>query len=484
MAKRRNPPRKRFRRKLNGHSEHAPLAAIAPVIAEKQIFEPIHRAVIIPQKTVHFRPTDKLVFVVLGILSGAETVSDINHTLRVDEPLLRAFGYDACADQSVLQQTLNASAAENVVQLETALSQIWTRENRTVRLLDNAARKGKMVTIDIDLSGLPASKNAEGSTKGYFSRKRGTYGRQPARVLVADTQEIVAESLYPGNTLSCQAFKAMVGKMEQQLSLETKAQRRLIRLRLDGGFGTDANINHALWKGYHILAKMYSGKRAKKLSGSVTQWVDAPTASQKEKGRPSTRQAGWVTTPHRYGGKTRQVAIGTPNPKRKGGWCYRVLVTSDMQDDLATVLQDYDLRGGVPENSFCQSNQGLALRRRRKHRFVAQQMLTLLSQLAHNLVRWLKGWMTDALERQIPAESNAESHLLSQPLKLAIRTIKGYGIKRFVRQILGLGGRVLLKGTKVKRLVLHPSYPLIDRIITALEALLLPYQIHIGVGKT
>ena len=161
-----------------------------------------------------------------------------------------------------------------------------------------------------------------------------------------------------------------------------------------------------------------------------------------------------------------------------------MLVTSDMKTDLEAILQDYDLRGGVPENSFCQSNQGLALRRRRKRGFVAQQMLTLLSQLAHNLILWLKGWMTDSLSRQMPTQIDADSHLLSQPLKLAIRTIKGFGIKRFVRQILGLGGRVLLKGHQVKRLVLHPAYPLIDRITAALDSLLKPYRIHVGVGKS
>ena len=45
----------------------------------------------------------------------------------------------------------------------------------------------------------------------------------------------------------------MVQKMELILSLETKAQRKLIRLRLDGGFGTDENINYALWRHYHLL---------------------------------------------------------------------------------------------------------------------------------------------------------------------------------------------------------------------------------------
>ena len=484
MANRRNPRRKRVRRKLTAHSEHAPLAALAPVIAEKEIFSPIHRHIEIPQKTVDYRPTDKLVFVVLGILAGAETVYDINHTLRVDEPLLRAFCSDKCADQSVIQQTLCASVAENVVQFEDALEQIWTQHNRCVALLKDATRAQKIVTIDIDLSGMPASKNAEGSTKGYFAGKRNIYGRQLARVVFSDTSEIVAEALYPGNTLSMKVFKQMVIKMEQRLHLETKAQRALIRLRLDGGFGTDANINYALWRGYHILAKMFHGKRAKKLAKTVTEWVDAPTATQTAKNLPSTREAGWVTTPHRYGRTTRQLAIRSPNPKKKGNYCYRVLVTSDMAASMATILVDYDARGGVPESSFCQSNQGLAQRKRRKHKFVAQQMLTLLSQLAHNLIIWLKGWMTSSLSQHLSTFNNEDSHCVSQPLKLAIKTISGYGIKRFVRQILGLGGKVIIKGNRVKRLILHPSYPLIARIITALQSLLKPYQIHIGVGKT
>ena len=484
MANRRNPRRKRVRRKLTAHSEHAPLAALAPVIAEKEIFSPIHRHIEIPQKTVDYRPTDKLVFVVLGILAGAETVYDINHTLRVDEPLLRAFGYDTCSDQSVTQQTLNASIAENGIQLEAALEQMWTQHNQCGALLKDAACQQKIVTIDIDLSGMPASKNAEGSTKGYFSGKRNIYGRQLARVVFADTSEIVAEALYPGNTLSMKVFKQMVARTEKRLNLETKAQRSLIRLRLDGGFGTDANINYALWRGYHILAKMFHGKRAKKLAKTVTEWVDAPTATQTAKNLPSTREAGWVTMPHRYGRTTRQLAIRTPNPKKKSSYCYRVLVTSDMQAEMATILVDYDARGGVPESSFCQSNQGLAQRKRRKHKFVAQQMLTLLSQLAHNLIIWLKGWMTLSLSQHLSTFNNEDSHSLSQPLKLAIKTISGYGIKRFVRQILGLSGKVIIKGNQVKRLVLHRLYPMIERIQTALYVLLTPYRVRVSVSRT
>jgi hypothetical protein len=339
-----------------------------------------------------YRPTDKLVFVVLGIMSGCEVVYDLNQELRVDKPLLRAFGYEKCADQSVIQDTLNAATEENVQQLESALKAIWDRNNLTVPLLRSAQREGRVETIDMDLSGMPASKKAEGSQKGYFAGKRNIYGRQLARVLVPKTQEIVTESLYPGKRISCKAFKAMVGKMEQILPLDTKAQRKLIRLRLDGGFGTDENINYALWRDYHLLVKMYSGNRAKVLAKSVQEWVDISPGSDN---RP--RQAGWVSQPHRYCRKTKQLAIRMP--KKKGdGYQNSILVTTDMDADIHTTVDDYDGRSGVPESTFCQDNQGLGMRKRRKRSFVAQQMLILLNQLAHNLIRWLQKWLTVAIE--------------------------------------------------------------------------------------
>ena len=463
--------------KVDAHSEHSSLCALAPVISEKGMFEPIHQNVQIPQKTLIYRPTDKLVFVTLSIVAGSETVYDINQTLRVDQPLLRAFGYSQCADQSVIQETLNAATPDNVTQLEVALQRIWEQNNLTVPLLEGASSKQEVVTIDIDLSGQPASKNAEHSTKGYFAGRKNCYGRQLARVLVPETQEIVTESLYPGYTLSCSVFKETVTKMEQILPLESKAQRSSIRLRLDAGFGTDENINFALWRGYHLLAKIYSGKRATKLAKSVCEWVDVPS-----KANNTPRQAGWVTTPHRYCRKTKQVAIRTP--KKKGGYAYHVLVTTDANASLSTIITDYDARSGVPESTFCQDSQGLSNQKRRKRSFPAQQMLTLLSQLAHNLIRWMQHWMIDAVEQIVPEHTTEEADLERHKLDLVVKTLKERGMKRFVRQILSLSGKVLMKGKRVLRIILNPLHPLINRIKTALEALLKNYGIAISLGKT
>ena len=57
-------------------SLHASLAALGPVLAAKRIFAPIHAGVQIAQKQVRYRPTDKLVFVTLGVLAGAKVVYD------------------------------------------------------------------------------------------------------------------------------------------------------------------------------------------------------------------------------------------------------------------------------------------------------------------------------------------------------------------------------------------------------------------------
>lgn len=480
--------RKKSKKKIQGNSAHASLCALAPVIMDKKILEPIHEKVQIPQKEVLYRPTDKLVFVVLGIVSGCEAVFDLNQSLRVDRPLLRAFGYEKCADQSVIQATLNAATQENVQEMEDALKAIWDENSLTVSLLEKAQKEGKIETIDMDLSGMPASKNAEESEKGYFAGKRNIYGRQLARILVSETQEIVADCLYPGNRLSCKAFKDMVKKMEQQLPLSAKVQRRLIRLRLDGGFGTDANINYALWRGYHLLVKMYSGNRAKVLAKSVQEWMDITPGSNN-----TARQAGWVSKPHRYGGKTRQLAIRMP--KKKGdGYKYSVLVTTDMNADIQTTATDYDGRSGVPESVFSQDNQGLGMRKRRKRSFVAQQMLTLLNQLAHNLIRWMKKWLMTAVKQsavkqsttECPSSDDESEHprdFVPEDVDLVVKTLNGLGMKRFVRQILSVSGRVVMSKGKVLHVILNPLYPLINRIRTAFVALLKPYGITVSLDE-
>lgn len=93
-------------KKIKRTTSYAPLCVIGQILEEKQLFEPIHQLVKIPQKTVIYRPTDKLLMLTFSILAGAETVYGVNHTLRVDKALFNALGYKRCADQSTIQDTL------------------------------------------------------------------------------------------------------------------------------------------------------------------------------------------------------------------------------------------------------------------------------------------------------------------------------------------------------------------------------------------
>ncbi|RKU23061.1 hypothetical protein C6499_03940, partial [Candidatus Poribacteria bacterium] len=122
--------RKKHNRKKWIPTPQAPLCALGEVLRVREVFQPLHDLVNIPQKTVVYRPTDKLVFVVLGMLSGAETVSEIQSKVRPDRGLLSAFGYDRCADASVIQQTLDASTEATVASLEVALAEVRLKQGQ------------------------------------------------------------------------------------------------------------------------------------------------------------------------------------------------------------------------------------------------------------------------------------------------------------------------------------------------------------------
>ena len=492
MARFRRKKRQKAGDKLISESPHASLAAMAPIIEAKGIFCEIHNQVLIEQKTLDYRASDKLVMVILSMLSGNQTISEVNWSLRVDKGLLMAFGYPACADQSVLQDTLNAATAENVDQLRRVAASLFGQHNLLSREF-HLPNSTEMVTIDFDLSAQPCSKGAEKASKGYFAKRRNSYGRQLARVSVAQTSEIVADQLYAGNTLSCAAFKDMVYEMEQVLNLGDKAPRRQIRLRLDGGFGTDDNINFALARGYQLLVKMYSGNRARKLAESVENWGTAKTMSQQHNGEEATREVAWIKTPHRYCAKTRQIAIRAPNPKCKCGYSYRVIVTTDLLGSLGEILDDYDKRGGVPESLFCQDNQGLAQRKRTKQRFCAQQMLMLLTQIAHNLCLWVKQWTIDAIDfarrcddwsQQISHNLTSETNDANTIFEQTQAMLKQRGIKRFTHQLFAIAGQITFNKGKLSRIRFNDGYPMMNRILVAFSAVLAPYCVQIAVGNT
>ncbi len=99
------------------HTAHftprATLAAIGVKLRTLDLLAPIRDKVKINQKTIKHEPFDKLQDALITILAGAHGLYEINTRLRSDPALQRAFDREACADQSVVQDTLNACTLTN-----------------------------------------------------------------------------------------------------------------------------------------------------------------------------------------------------------------------------------------------------------------------------------------------------------------------------------------------------------------------------------
>src|SRR5690349_793435 len=150
------------------------LTALGLKVQQLDLFGPIRAKVQIPQKTVRYTPLDKLYDAFITLLTGAAGLVEINGRLRPDAALQRAFGRPGCAEQSVVQDTLDACTARTVPQLEDALALIYQQHRQAIRH-DYATR---YQLPDIDMSGLPCGPKAACATKGYFAHQRNRRGRQ------------------------------------------------------------------------------------------------------------------------------------------------------------------------------------------------------------------------------------------------------------------------------------------------------------------
>src|SRR3954447_21133100 len=387
---------------------HASLAALGVKLRQLDLFGPIRERVQIPQKTVRYAPTEKLYDAFIALLAGAHGLVEINRRLRADPALQAAFGRAACAEQSVVQDTLDAATAENVSQLEQALDLIYRRHNQGYRHDDARDRQVR----DVDMSGLPCGKKAAFATTGYFAKQRNRRGRQLGRVIATRYHEVVVDRLFSGTTQLHTALLPLLLAAEQTLERD-EARRERTLVRVDAGAGSVADINWVLFRGDHILAKDYSTKRARLLADSVAAWYDDPCQAG--------RQVGLVTAPptlYRAGQHRRTVTrIAVRCRQASGQWGVAVLIATlsapaalrlteqepvlaaDLAASLLAYVYLYDQRGGGVETTFKEDKQGRGLTKRNKQRFEAQQMVVALGTLAHNILIWARAWLATHVPR-------------------------------------------------------------------------------------
>src|SRR5437763_358059 len=374
----------------------AMLAAIGIKLRDLKVFHPIEQTVQIAQKTIKDRPSDKLYDALISLLAGAQGLVEIKTRLRADTALQHAFGRSRCAEQSVVQDTLNACTAQNVEQMEQALDLIYRQHSQG----SQHDYQADYQVLDVDMSGLPCGPKAAFATKGYFAKQRNRRGRQVGRVLASGYGEIVVDRLFDGKTQLTRALQPLMLAAEETLQLDEDKRRQTI-VRVDAGGGSLGDVNWLLARGYLVHGKDYSGQQAKRLAKSVPDWYVDPQQPE--------RQFGWVTETTQADVRP-VVRIAVRCRKSDGKFAYGVLLSALSAQHVLTLtgqslclLEDpaavllayvtlYDQRGGGVETSFKGDKQGLGVGKRSKKRFAAQQIVMLLGSLAHNVVVWAHHW--------------------------------------------------------------------------------------------
>jgi hypothetical protein len=448
------------------YTPRASLAAIGLKIRSLKLFDTIAEHVHIRQKRIKHTPLEKLTDAFIAILCGAHGLCEVNTRVRTDTALQRAFGRTSCAEQSVVQETLDHCTAENVQQMEEAMDTIFRAYSQTYR----HDYKAGLLLLDIDLTGMPCRKRAEMALKGYFGRERGHYGRQLGRVVAARYDEIVIDRLYPGNLQLRTTMPHLVEATEKSLELDEAKRCRTV-LRIDAGGGSMNGVNWLLERGYHVHCKDFSSRRAAHYALSVKEWVDDPS----HRGR----QLGWaIVKSGDYVRPVRRLAVRWR--KRNGQKCHALLIStleseevmellgqpreqaSDAQAVLLAYAHLYDERGGAIEIDIKESKQGRGIAKRNKKSYCGQQMVMLLGQMAHNVVVWAKKWLSSEVPK-----------------------LKSYGVQRMVRDVMAVSGFLELDERGViKRVVMNKAAPLAGQCAKCLHVLLKREHVRVILGET
>lgn len=165
-----------------------------------------------------------------------------------------------------------------------------------------------------------------------------------------------------------------------------------------------------LSRGYQVLAKGFSNRRAEALARQPLRW---------DRFRHDCELAE-VISPVDFG---RPVRMFLKRKPKEGQFHHSYYVSTLSLPSKGCFLELYDDRGGAEIEQFCNDKDGLSLDARRKRSFTGQQGYILLTDLAHNL---LADFAFHALRGSRFAD---------------------YGPKRIVRDLLHIPGRLYFDDT-------------------------------------
>jgi hypothetical protein len=154
------------------NTAYAPLAVLGYCLRKMDYFAPLREQVHIPMRTRAYTPSDKLLDSLVSFWAGCTSLAQINVRLRPDQVLAQAWGRPQFAEQSTISATLDACISQTLTELRGVNTGLLGRYGHTPRHDWEHAD----LEVDLDLSHLPASATAEGSTKGYGAGKKTARG--------------------------------------------------------------------------------------------------------------------------------------------------------------------------------------------------------------------------------------------------------------------------------------------------------------------
>lgn len=395
----------------------APLGVVGYCLTRTGFLAPVWSCLQPLQKVVDYPASVKLTGVLVSILAGCRSILQVNTRIRPDLALAQAWGCESIADQSTLARTLDSFTPDHVAQLRRGSESLFRTHSRTFH---HAFDQG-WLWLDIDLTALPISKQAEESTKGKFAIKN-SYGRQLARVHAPQYHETLFSRIYPGKQDSGPTYKPILAALAD-LGF-TPEQRARTCLRTDAGFGSDANVDEALTANWQVLAKGKGGRRPQACANQV--------AGDAWEAIAGDRWVARVPHPQTYVRPTQQLVLRwhTEGGKIK----YSTVVCSQTEWLPAEIIANYDDRGAC-EGEIQGDKSGLKLERRRKKHLASQEALILLSDVAHNLLAWTADWM-------FPTGPLAD-----------------FGIVRLVEDVLTVPGRLFFTDHRLSEVQLNECHP-------------------------
>ena len=223
----------------------------------------------------------------------------------------------------------------------------------------------------------------------------------------------------------------------------SRSQRQQIIIRSDAEQGTDANIRYLRAEQFQVLLKGHSGSR-------TAAWVRSVAGHLWERD-PDNPQRWAAACPVRHPSGADVQAWLLRWPGAQGSWQHSTLVSS-VPGTVFDLWALYDGRGAT-EVEIRADKSGLGLPQRRKHSLSAQEGWLVLTDMAHNLLAWVCGWM------------------------LVGSAFEHFGPQRLVQDVFPIPGRLCFAGNRLEHVALLASHPYARELRQCLHTLLLTFDL-------